>query len=94
MKNPTQLQDWLSLNYAIDAESGQVPCRQAPDLYFPEKIGNGYDNSVIRMAIKACKTSCPVIEQCATYAITHKESAGIWGGLTSSERKRRWSKKA
>jgi hypothetical protein len=86
-----QLRDWLSLNDAIDAESGQIPCRQAPDLYFPDKIGDGmgYDNTHLKMAIRACHT-CPVINQCAEYAIRHKETAGIWGGMSTSQRKALW----
>jgi WhiB family redox-sensing transcriptional regulator len=90
-----QLRDWLSLNNAIDNEAGQIPCRQAPDLFFPEKIGTGagFDGGHLKMAIKACH-SCPVMKKCAEYAVNHKEVSGIWGGLTSSERKRIWSKKA
>jgi hypothetical protein len=90
-----QLRDWLSLNNAIEAEAGQIPCRQAPDLFFPEKIGTGagFDGGHLKMAIKACQ-SCPVMKKCGEYAVNHKEVSGIWGGLTSSERKRIWSKKA
>lgn len=86
-----QLREWLSLNDAIDAEAGQIPCRQAPDLYFPDKIGDGmgYDATHLKMAIKACQ-SCPVIKLCATYAINHKETAGIWGGMSTSQRKALW----
>jgi len=65
-----QLRDWLSLNNAIEAEGGQVPCRQAPDLFFPEKIGigAGFDGSHLKMAVKACQ-ACPVMKKCGDYAI-------------------------
>lgn len=87
-----QLREWLSLNDAIDAEAGQIPCRQAPDLYFPDKIGDGmgYDATHLKMAIKACH-ACPVIKLCAQYAINHKETAGIWGGMSTSQRKALWT---
>jgi WhiB family transcriptional regulator, redox-sensing transcriptional regulator len=31
---------------------------------------------------------CPVIEQCLRYALRNKEHYGIWGGMTSIERRR------
>ena len=87
-----QMRDWFTLNDAIDAEAGQIPCRQAPDLYFPDKIGDGmgYDSTHLKMAIRACK-SCPVLNMCAEYAIKHKEIAGIWGGMSTSQRKALWT---
>jgi WhiB family redox-sensing transcriptional regulator len=86
-----QLRDWLSLNNAIEAEGGQVPCRQAPDLFFPEKIGtgSGFDGSHLKMAVKACQ-SCPVVKKCGDYAIKHKEVSGIWGAMTATQRKALW----
>ena len=33
-------------------------------------------------------TECPVRRQCLEYAIRHHEDNGIWGGLTTAERKR------
>ena len=92
MSGHQQLRDWLALNDAIDQEAGQVPCRQAPDMYFPDKIGDGagFDSSHLKMAVNACR-ACPVINQCAEYAITHKETAGIWGGMTTTQRKALWT---
>lgn len=89
IKTHQQLRDWLALNDAIDIEAGQIPCRQAPDLYFPDKTGQGLDVALTNMARKAC-SACPVIKQCANYAITHKETYGIWGGMNASERRRLW----
>ena len=89
-----QLRDWLSLNNAIEAEGGQVPCRQAPDLFFPEKIGtgSGFDGSHLKMAVKACQ-ACPVMKKCGDYAVKHKEVSGIWGAMTASQRKSLWKDK-
>lgn len=87
-----QLRDWFQLNDAIDDIGGQVPCRQAPDLFFPEG-GGGTAASDTKMAKMACR-SCEVLTMCATYAITHREEDGIWGGLSYSERKEMWSNHA
>lgn len=37
-------------------------------------------------AIQICKT-CPVQQQCATWAITKPEHHGIWGALTAEQRR-------
>jgi len=33
-----------------------------------------------------CLTPCPVIEQCREWALDHRESYGVWGGLSEGER--------
>lgn len=48
------------------------------------KIGNA-DN---RAALTICREHCPVRLQCATYAITHGEVEGIWGGMTEEDLRR------
>lgn len=84
-----QIREWQELNNAIDDIGGQVPCRQAPDLFFPEG-GDGTAVSDSQMAKKAC-VSCEVLTQCATYAIRHREEYGIWGGMSYNDRKKLWS---
>jgi hypothetical protein len=37
--------------------------------------------------------SCDVVNECAEYAIKHKEEAGIWGGLSPTDRKALWDKR-
>lgn len=49
-----------------------------PDLWFPPPYARGAE------AKQICYT-CPVINQCLAYALTHHE-AGVWGGRTESER--------
>lgn len=62
-----------------------------PDLFFPA----GETGPAARKIAKA-KTicaSCPVVEDCLTYAIETNQVAGVWGGLTEDERRpvrRRW----
>ncbi len=87
-----QMREWFQLNDAIDDLAGQIPCRQAPDLFFPEG-GTGTAAMDAKMAKKACK-SCPVLTMCATYAIRHREEDGIWGGMSPNDRKEIWSKNA
>lgn len=87
-----QVRDWLDLNDAIDnVAGGDVPCRQAPDLFFPE-YGDGTAVVHATMAKNACK-SCEVINQCGAYAIKYREDFGIWGGMTYNDRKAIWGKK-
>jgi WhiB family redox-sensing transcriptional regulator len=86
-----RVREWQHLNDLIEEVSGQIPCRQAPDLYFPE-IGDGTAASTAKMAKKAC-LSCPVVTQCGDYAVKYKEHYGIWGGMSYNDRKEIWSKK-
>lgn len=87
-----QMREWYQLNDAIDEVAGQIPCRQAPDLFFPEG-GTGTAAMDAKLAKQACK-SCPVLTMCATYAIRHREEDGIWGGMSPNDRKEIWSKDA
>lgn len=41
-----------------------------------------------RRAAAAC-APCPLAVQCATYANTFKEPAGVWGGTTPTDRGKR-----
>jgi WhiB family redox-sensing transcriptional regulator len=86
-----QMREWFQLNDAIDALAGQIPCRQAPDLFFPEG-GTGTAAMDAKLAKKACE-SCPVLTMCATYAIRHREEDGIWGGMSPNDRKMIWNKR-
>lgn len=63
----------------IEAEHGDVPCKSAPDFFFPET------NENIEYAKDVCR-GCPLMDACATYAIQANEREGIWGGLTLRER--------
>lgn len=71
------------LNNAI-AEAGEVPCQSAPDIFFtdPEQI-NFYVST--RDAVKLCQT-CPVINECLSYALDNNEREGVWGGMSPSMR--------
>lgn len=46
----------------------------------------------LQLAVQLCRR-CPVRCDCLDYALTNREEHGIWGGLTSVERKRiRWGR--
>jgi WhiB family redox-sensing transcriptional regulator len=59
----------------------------------PEMFFNSHYYSV-HEAKKICQT-CPLIQKCAEYALTHPEMAeyGVWGGMSESERRAQHNKK-
>lgn len=58
--------------------------RVDPALWFPDK-GDGRS---YRVARDICLTKCPVLEQCATYALANGERFGIWAGMGERDRQR------
>lgn len=84
-----RMRDWFHLNDLIDeVAAGQVPCRQAPDLYFPDQR-EGQAAMLAKMTKQACQT-CEVIKECGAYALKHKEEDGVWGGMTPNDRRAIW----
>jgi WhiB family redox-sensing transcriptional regulator len=55
--------------------------RTDPEAFFPEKGGSTAD------AKKVC-SSCPVIEECARYALGRNERFGVWAGMSERERRK------
>lgn len=53
-----------------------------PEIFYP-------DDRRSRQAreAKSICSSCPVQDVCLTYALTHHESHGIWGGLDEADRR-------
>ena len=59
--------------------TGQEACLETePDLFFSDFALD------IALAKDIC-AECPLIEACRAYAVKH-ENAGVWGGLSASER--------
>lgn len=51
------------------------------------------DSKAIRLVKEVCAL-CPVTEHCLAYAMQTRQSEGVWGGLTPSERvslRRKWA---
>lgn len=78
-----QVRAWLNLAKLADEVGDNLPCKQAPDLYFAGQ-GEMYETN---LAKKACQ-QCPIQAQCLSYALRFNEMEGVWGGLTSGERKK------
>ncbi|QOQ39832.1 WhiB family transcriptional regulator [Trueperella pecoris] len=59
-----------------------------PEFFFhPEGERGGPRRRRIERAKRICQT-CPVLDQCREYALTHNEPYGVWGGLSEEERNR------
>ena len=51
-----------------------------PELFFPIGESRSYQRQIER-AIEVCK-SCPVVEECMTFAVETKQTHGVWGGTS------------
>lgn len=71
-----------ALYKAQDEATEIVPCTNYPDMFFPE-VAAGLTE--LRGAREAC-SQCPIVAQCAEYAIMNEPAHGFWGGLTVKER--------
>lgn len=81
---------YLSLNHRIMAENDRngfvPPCRKRPELFFPEDFFEPSEKASVEAWAKKLCGSCLFENECLDYALTSKETAGIWGGLTTRER--------
>lgn len=78
-----QLNDYTELAKAISAAEVNPECYNYPDAFFPE-VGDAGSDSL--WAKKMC-SECPVLAQCADYAIKW-EDHGVWGGLSPRQRQK------
>lgn len=70
--DPRDADDWMTRGECNGADQ---------NVFFPERGGDHETAKAI------CRT-CPVINECRTYALVNVEMFGIWGGLSGNERKR------
>lgn len=57
-------------------------------LFFaPNHFERKEERAVREARAKAICGSCPVTEQCRSYALAIREPHGIWGGMTETERR-------
>ena len=74
----------LSLEIDLEHWREQGSCRDVPEIsFFPESD----DLGAINLA-KAICDSCPVVDECLSFAIETRQPDGIWGGFTPKERTR------
>ena len=67
-------------------DNGGVPCEDYPQLFYPEDISDPQRReAATRAAKRICKT-CPIMEQCFTYALETHQRYGIWGATSPDER--------
>lgn len=68
-------------------ETGLAPeCADNYDVFYPEEF---HDNETKHQAVRVAKAicnRCPLLADCALYAIEAKEQFGIWGSQTPAER--------
>lgn len=80
------IKNFLDLSQrAID---GGTPCRRDPELFF------SFQKSDIAEAKDRClragpgRTRCPILMECARFAIDAKQNEGVWGAMDPAERAR------
>lgn len=62
--------------------TGDEPCRQAPELFWPETRAELDDARP--MLTNVCRV-CPMVDECREWAIRHEEH-GWWGGMSPGDR--------
>lgn len=60
--------------------AGALCAQVDPELFFPDKGGN------VRDARRIC-ARCEVLDECGEYALERPELDGVWGGLTTRQRR-------
>jgi len=83
--NNQQNRDWLKLMDAADQAEHAPVCQNFPDAFFPEKGSSGLSME-LKWAKQTCG-DCPIKTMCAEYGLKW-EDHGIWGGLTSEDRRK------
>ena len=64
----------------------RAACRdEDPELFFP--VGTTGPALAQAERARAVCRRCPVIEECRHWALSTGQDAGVWGGLTSEERR-------
>jgi WhiB family transcriptional regulator, redox-sensing transcriptional regulator len=65
----------------------RAACREADGAdFFPADGERSLERDLREARAKAICARCPVIRECAAYAIAAGERYGVWGGLSERER--------
>jgi len=67
-------------------QTGDVPCQDIPDIFFPEDFPEKQTREYAIRVAKALCNDCPLKVQCFAYAIEAQEPYGIWAGTLPHER--------
>lgn len=60
-----------------------------PNVFFPvDSTGRSQETPERVAQAKGFCADCPVADVCLEYALRAKEKSGVWGGLTTRERRR------
>jgi WhiB family redox-sensing transcriptional regulator len=67
----------------------EAKCRGSDaSLFFgPNRFEPKRERLAREAAAKAICQTCPALERCRTFALTHEEAYGVWGGLGEAERR-------
>ena len=91
----------IEFNRAVEEESPE--CQNDPNMFDPDyypstKSPSSYTYPDLEFrayaiaAAKAVCAECPLVDLCLQVALTYREPAMIWGGLTPDEREKLLSK--
>lgn len=81
-----KLLDRFERPYADEWWRTRAACLSAdPDLFFP--TGTGHPSQRQTYEAKAYCRKCPVVEACLESALSMGEAHGVWGGMSTSERR-------
>ena len=65
----------------------RAACREVDSaVFFSPDAERGLERDVREARAKAICARCPVIRECAVYALRHGERYGVWGGLSERDR--------
>lgn len=79
----TSLNQMLGKIVGIDQDLSAAACiGRDPELFYAAE-----DDDYQRHVVKRICVTCPVRTACLTGALQRNEPAGVWGGLTTTERK-------
>jgi len=67
----------------VDWELAACFGHDEPDLWFPSEKGPA---ETVARARKIC-SRCPILPGCRAYALARNEPHGVWGGLTTAQRR-------
>jgi WhiB family redox-sensing transcriptional regulator len=72
------------MNVKTGTWADHAACKGRINLFFPHSVRDHAERAKADKAIAVCNT-CPVIDDCRTYALHANERFGVWGGMKPEE---------